>query len=87
LAICRSRRLPSREKYLCPLCGEYTKNLDLWKSHLKDDHHLRGWGQSVVRAWDFGMEGNLVNGQLLDRIHEAERRRAEAKETLERVRK
>ena len=41
----------------------------------------------MVRARDFDMEGNLANPQVLDRIHEAERRRAEAKETLERVEK
>jgi DNA-binding CsgD family transcriptional regulator len=85
LAICRSRRLPRREKYLCPLCGEYTKNLDLWKSHLKQEHQLRGWGQAVVRARDFDMEGNLANPQILKRIREAERQQRQAKETLKRV--
>jgi hypothetical protein len=85
LAISKSKRRPGREKYFCPLCGEPAKNLDSWKSHLEDDHQLRGWGQSMVRARDFDMEGNLVNTQLLHRILEAERRRAQAKEMLETI--
>jgi hypothetical protein len=85
LTISKSRRLPRREKYFCPICSEYKKNLDLWKSHLKHDHDLRGWGQSMVRARDFDMEGNLVDRQILKRIRETQRRRAQAKETLERM--
>jgi hypothetical protein len=85
LAISKSRRLPRQEKYFCPLCSESKKNLGLWKSHLEHDHDLRGWGQSMVRARDFDVEGNLVNRQILKRIRVAQRRRAQAKETLERI--
>ena len=85
LTISMSRRIPRREKYFCPLCGESRKNLDLWKFHLEHDHHIRGWGQSMVRARDFDMEGNLANLQILKRIREAERQRTQAKETLERI--
>jgi hypothetical protein len=85
LAISKSRRRLGREEYFCPLCGEPTKNLNLWKSHLEHDHQLRGWGQSMVRSRDFDVEGNLVNTQFMDRILEAERQRVQAKEMLERI--
>lgn len=85
LAISQSRRLPRLKNYFCPLCGEFCENLDLWKFHLEHDHHLRGWGQSMVRVRDFDREGNLANRQILKRIREAQRRRAQAKETLERI--
>ena len=87
LAITKSRRLTRREKYLCPLCCEPCKNLDLWKSHLKQEHGLRGWGQTMVRARDFDAEGKLANQQMLKRIREAERQQRQAKETLKRIRK
>jgi hypothetical protein len=87
LTISKNRRRPRREKYFCPLCGEYVKSLDLWKSHLEHAHQLRGWGKSMVRVKDFDVEGKLVNRQILKRIREAERQQRQAKETLRRIRK
>jgi hypothetical protein len=82
-AISIRRRFPGRQKYVCPLCGEFHKNLELWRLHIKHDHHLVGWGIHIVRTRDFNRDGNLANRQLLERIREAERRRAQTQKMLD----
>lgn len=80
-----------RRRYVCPLCGESRKNLELWKLHIKQDHRLVGWGIHVVRARDFNRAGKLTNRKLLERIREASMRRVQTQRMLslleERLRK